>query len=118
VLDIDDFKRLNDANGHAQGDRVLRAVARVLRRHARASDTAGRLGGDELALCARSTGAADAASLCTRLLATLEHEGIAVSIGVATAPGNGRSADALVRAADLALLAARAAGERRFNAAA
>ncbi len=118
VIDIDDFKRLNDMNGHAHGDRVLRATARLLRRHAREADTAGRLGGDELALAARATDAAAAAALCTRLLAAFQREHIAVSIGVATSPRNGRAADALINAADAALLDAKGRGKHRFSVAA
>jgi diguanylate cyclase (GGDEF)-like protein len=118
VLDIDDFKQLNDRNGHAHGDRVLRAAARLLRRHARAADTAGRLGGDELALAARDTGYAAAAALSERLLAAFLREGVGVSIGVATAPGHDRTADQLTRAADAALLDAKAHGKRRWSAAA
>ena len=57
VIDIDDFKRLNDEHGHAHGDRVLREAAAIMRRHARAADTAGRLGGDELALLLPRTSA-------------------------------------------------------------
>jgi diguanylate cyclase (GGDEF)-like protein len=118
VIDIDDFKQLNDRNGHAHGDRVLRAAARLLRRHARAADTAGRLGGDELALAARSTGPAAAAALCARLLEAFAREGIAVSIGVASSPQHGRAADALINAADVALLDAKGRGKRRFSVAA
>jgi diguanylate cyclase (GGDEF)-like protein len=118
VIDIDDFKRLNDTNGHAHGDRVLRAAARLLRRHAREADTAGRLGGDELALAARATDTAAAAALCTRLLAAFQREHIAVSIGVATSPRNGRAADALINAADAALLDAKGRGKHRFSVAA
>jgi diguanylate cyclase (GGDEF)-like protein len=118
VIDIDDFKRLNDTNGHAHGDRVLRATARLLRRHAREADTAGRLGGDELALAARATDAAAAAALCTRLLAAFQREHIGVSIGVATSPANGRAADALINAADAALLDAKGRGKHRFSVAA
>jgi diguanylate cyclase (GGDEF)-like protein len=118
VIDIDDFKQLNDRNGHAHGDRVLRAAARLLRRHAREADTAGRLGGDELALAARNTGPLAAAALSTRLLDAFARDGIAVSIGVATAPGHGRTADALTEAADAALLDAKGRGKRRWSVAA
>lgn len=118
VIDIDDFKQLNDCNGHAHGDRVLRAAARVLRQHAREADTAGRLGGDELALAARNTGPAEAGALSARLLDAFAREHIAVSIGVATSPAHGRAADALINAADAALLDAKGRGKRRFSVAA
>jgi diguanylate cyclase (GGDEF)-like protein len=118
VIDIDDFKQLNDHHGHAHGDRVLRAAARLLRRHARAADTAGRLGGDELALVARDTGPDAAAALSARLLDAFGREGVSVSIGVATAPQHGRTADELTQAADTALFDAKGHGKRRFSLAA
>jgi diguanylate cyclase (GGDEF)-like protein len=118
VIDIDDFKQLNDRNGHAHGDRVLRTAARLLRRHARDADTAGRLGGDELALAARNTSDAAASTLSARLLQGFAREGIAVSIGVATYPLHGQAADALIQAADIALLKAKGQGKHRFSVAA
>ena len=118
VIDIDDFKQLNDRNGHAHGDRVLRAAARLLRRQARSADTAGRLGGDELALAARATGHEAAAALSVRLLDAFLREGVPVSIGVATSPQHGRTADELTQAADAALLDAKGRGKRRFSVAA
>jgi diguanylate cyclase (GGDEF)-like protein len=118
VIDIDDFKQLNDQNGHAHGDRVLRTAARLLRRHARDADTAGRLGGDELALAARNTSEAAAATLSARLLAGFARDGIGVSIGVATHPLHGQTAEALIRAADIALLKAKGQGKHRFSVAA
>ena len=118
VIDIDDFKLLNDSHGHAHGDRVLRTCARLLRRHAREADTAGRLGGDELALAARNTGPAQAALLSARLLEAFRREGIGVSIGVATSPIHGDAADALINAADAALLDAKGRGKHRFSIAA
>lgn len=50
VLDVDRLKPINDAFGHAAGDKVLKAVVAVLARHVRSSDVIGRLGGDEFAL--------------------------------------------------------------------
>jgi diguanylate cyclase (GGDEF)-like protein len=118
LIDIDDFKQLNDRNGHAHGDRVLRTAARLLRRHARDADTAGRLGGDELALAARNTSQAAAATLSARLLAGFAREHIAVSIGVATHPLHGTTVAELILAADAALLKAKGQGKQRFSVAA
>jgi diguanylate cyclase (GGDEF)-like protein len=118
VIDIDDFKQLNDRNGHAHGDRVLRTAARLLRRHARDADTAGRLGGDELAIAARNTSSAAAATLSARLLAGFAREEIAVSIGVATSPLHGRTSAELIHAADVALLKAKGQGKHRVSVAA
>ena len=119
VIDIDDFKRLNDDHGHAHGDRVLREAASVMRRHARAADTAGRLGGDELALLLPRTSAEDVSAIADRLARALEREGIRVSIGLAASPSIAAStAVSLVESADQALLRAKRRGKRRIERAA
>jgi diguanylate cyclase (GGDEF)-like protein len=119
VIDIDDFKRLNDEHGHAHGDRVLREAASIMRRHARAADTAGRLGGDELALLLPRTSAEDVSAIADRLARALEREGIRVSIGLATSPSIAPSTVvSLVESADQALLRAKRQGKRRIERAA
>jgi diguanylate cyclase (GGDEF)-like protein len=115
VLDIDDFKGLNDRNGHAHGDRVLQTTARVMNQHARVSDTAGRLGGDELGLILRGAGHEQAAALCDRLLDALGRRKVHVSIGAAAYPGHGRTADELIHAADIAMLAVKADGKHGYR---
>lgn len=119
AIDIDDFKRLNDDHGHAHGDRVLRETASIMRRHARATDTAGRLGGDELALLLPHTCADDVGAIADRLARALEREGICVSIGLAALPSIAASTGvSLVESADQALLRAKRQGKRRIERAA
>lgn len=118
VLDIDDFKLVNDRHGHARGDGVLRAAARLLTQHRRRSDTVGRLGGDEFGLAALNTPPDAAAALSTRLLTAFLKDQIAVSIGVATHTSDSQTATKLIHAADLALLEAKRAGKQRFRTAA
>jgi diguanylate cyclase (GGDEF)-like protein len=118
VLDIDDFKRLNDAHGHAHGDRVLRRAAGTLRRQARQGDIAGRLGGDELALLLARADHAEAAEVAARLMDAFSRAGVGISVGVAGFPELHRTADSVIEAADHALLAAKAAGKRRIQLAA
>jgi diguanylate cyclase (GGDEF)-like protein len=113
LLDIDDFKRVNDDLGHSHGDRVLLVAAGILREHARAADVAGRLGGDELALLLPRTEPDAVAMVAERISFALERNGIFVSIGVATLPGPLEHED-LVEAADQALLRAKRAGKRRI----
>jgi diguanylate cyclase (GGDEF)-like protein len=119
VIDIDDFKRFNDEHGHAHGDRVLRQTAAVLSRCARASDTAGRLGGDELALLLPRTLPQEVNAIADRLARSFEREGIAVSIGLAVTPGLAvAGAGSVVERADQALLRAKRQGKRRVERAA
>ncbi len=118
VLDIDNFKRLNDTHGHAHGDRVLRRGASILRRHARAGDTAGRLGGDELALLLSGADHEQARTVAERLVAAFARDHVGVSVGVSVHPGAAVSASELIEQADAALLRAKALGKARVELAA
>ena len=117
IIDLDHFKEVNDTLGHGLGDELLRAVAGRLRTVVRASDTVARLGGDEFAVLLPDIGDSSAAlrlaERCSETLhASFDLTGVALhveaSIGVAVAPGHGSTSDALVRAADLAMYAAKA----------
>jgi diguanylate cyclase (GGDEF)-like protein/PAS domain S-box-containing protein len=116
-LDIDDFKRVNDEQGHGEGDRVLCAFAEVLSRSVRSVDAVARLGGDEFVVMMPETGPEDALSLARRLkdaLTSIEIAGrgpLACSVGVATFPVAPASIHEMVDEADKLLLAAKAAGK-------
>ncbi|MEM9613795.1 MAG: GGDEF domain-containing protein [Actinomycetota bacterium] len=116
-IDLDGFKAVNDAEGHAAGDELLRGVAATLRGIFRVDDIIGRLGGDEFVVCVRSLQTADrvdrsVADAVTRIRA-LHHE-LGASIGVAH---GGRAAtvdiDELLRLADEAMYEAKRAGGNR-----
>jgi len=116
VVNLDGFKDINDALGHAAGDTVLREVATRLRAALRAHETVARLGGDEFAvlLPANQTASELVAERLVRALSPPlsvagQEIGIAVSIGVAAYPDHGNSPETLLRRADIALLAARRA---------
>ena len=121
LLDLDGFKRVNDALGHSAGDELLREVARRLRREVRAEDVAARLGGDEFAVLLRGTTRAEAEDLAARLAAALREpvavEGTSVrvgaSVGVAALADHAQDVTGLLRAADTAMYAAKRAAGRR-----
>lgn len=120
MLDLDDFKLVNDTFGHVYGDRVLVHVAEMIRTTLRASDVAARYGGDEFALILPETGAVDAASVAGRILDALRESPFAAegrqpfpmgaSIGVATHPRDGRTAMELIAMADAGLYQAKGSG--------
>jgi diguanylate cyclase (GGDEF)-like protein len=118
LMDLDNFKALNDGHGHAAGDAALVAVADVLRRTLRRSDHGFRLGGDEFALLLDGSGAEEAASTVQRIrdaLAALDLGGAAppcATFGVAVGGDGALDPEALLRHADDALYAAKPEGVR------
>lgn len=123
MLDLDKFKQINDTQGHACGDELLCAVARRLSALAERSDLVARLSGDEFAVVISGAGAAERADALARRTALAFSERpfsigdralrINASIGVATFPHYGTTADELFGNADLALYRAKAAGRGR-----
>jgi diguanylate cyclase (GGDEF)-like protein len=98
--DMDSFKSINDTEGHAVGNEVLRHVAQVLQGVVRAEDQLARTGGDEFAVLTTLPAADAVRALCGRLTAALAQEGYAMSFGWAVSPRDGTDALALFRAAD------------------
>lgn len=113
MVDLDDFKLVNDRHGHQAGDRVLRAIAGALRAAVRTSDVVARYGGDEFVVLMPDTDASEAEQVAQRAadaVATLAHptaDGsdihVTCSVGLALHPRDGRSGKALLRAADAAM---------------
>ncbi|MGK2850434.1 MAG: GAF domain-containing protein [Candidatus Limnocylindrales bacterium] len=120
MLDLDDFKLVNDTFGHLFGDRVLTWTAELIRSSLRASDIPARYGGDEFAVILPETDADEARVVADRILEAFrdrpfvgEQRGpvpIAASIGVATFPADGRTGTELIAAADAALYIVKRAG--------
>ncbi len=119
VVDLDNFKRINDRFGHAVGDHVLRQVARVLLKNARSADIVCRYGGEELTIILPETTGAEAAHVAERLRLAVEKRNerpgpaVTVSIGVASYPEHADQGDALIGAADLAMYQAKQQGKNR-----
>jgi diguanylate cyclase (GGDEF)-like protein len=113
MLDLDDFKLVNDTFGHLYGDRVLTWTAELIRSTLRVSDVAARYGGDEFAFILPETDGDEARRAAERILEAFrehafvgEQRGpvpIGASIGVATFPADGRTATELIASADAAL---------------
>jgi two-component system cell cycle response regulator len=114
LIDVDQFKALNDTYGHVVGDTVLREIAAALRSCGREYDTIARFGGEEFAAVLPGCSAALALQVAERLRVAIAEGTKAVpvtaSCGVATYPYDGIDATSLVEAADAALYAAKRAG--------
>ena len=122
-VDLDDFKSVNDALGHAVGDQLLKTVADRIRRAAGTGDTAARLGGDEFAILLEDRGGIDRAiDVAERLLDSLRDPvsiagydvAVLASVGVAVA-SPGMSTTSLLRDADIAMYEAKRAGKGQIR---
>ncbi len=123
-LDLDNFKQVNDSLGHSAGDVLLKAVAQRLVGSVRQSDTVARLGGDEFAVVIPEVRKPeDAARFARKVLDLLAEPFIvegrelfaSASIGVSLYPADGGTEEALLRAADTAMYAAKQAGRNRYR---
>ena len=123
LLDLDDFKNVNDTLGHAAGDELLVMVAERIRSCVRADDFAARLGGDEFAvLVSDQPTLAHSVGIAERLVAAMAvafpvhgtEVVVGASVGIAMSKGRQQSPDELLSNADVAMYTAKAAGRRRF----
>jgi diguanylate cyclase (GGDEF)-like protein len=117
MMDIDHFKKVNDVYGHEKGDEVLAAVGALLGSSIRTSDIAARFGGEEFLLVLSDTEFEASLAVCEKLRAGVEElrvlgggKGVTASFGMAMFPQDAIEPEALLRAADRALYAAKAAG--------
>jgi diguanylate cyclase (GGDEF)-like protein len=127
IIDVDDFKQINDREGHLQGDVVLEAVSDVVREGTRSIDVPARYGGDEFAVILVETDREGALILGERLADRMRRVKVpkrgggsmpvTLSLGVATIPDSAGDVDSLVDAADRALLRAKRAGKNQIRAA-
>jgi len=116
VLDIDDFKILNDQRGHLFGDQIIRHIVAITRESLRASDLIGRIGGDEFLIFIQDVpGQAFVAAKTMHLLKTIQKElAIGISIGIGMYPEHGRTFDELYQAADTAMYKVKNQGKSGF----
>ena len=119
IGDIDHFKAVNDELGHRAGDAALMRLGRTLLSRRRSGDSVARTGGEEFTLLLPGTSEHEAYLVAERLRVAVERDfasdpvPLTFSFGIATYPAHGRSADAVIEAADQALYAAKALGRNR-----
>jgi diguanylate cyclase (GGDEF)-like protein len=116
LIDVDGLSKVNDAHGREEGDRMLSAVARVIREHVRAVDRSFRLADDEFCVLAPHQELEPGRAIADRLANVVEASAdsgrarLSISIGLAACPDHGDSVDTLLEAAETASYAAKAAG--------
>ena len=124
VVDIDDFKLVNDSFGHEAGDKLIKAVGDLLSKSMRRADTVARLGGDEFAIIIENIdGHDDAISIADNVTTILEHNVrldnqetfTSASVGIAMFPDDGADASTLLKNADTAMFRAKEQGKRCFQ---
>lgn len=125
MVDIDNFKRVNDEFGHLLGDEVLRAVSSLMKQQLRKMDIVCRYGGEEFAIVAPEISSENAFRVAEKLRRKIESHHfpgvprpVTISCGVADYPTHGMTRDEVVAAADAALYAAKEAGRNKVRAAA
>jgi diguanylate cyclase (GGDEF)-like protein/PAS domain S-box-containing protein len=124
LLDMDQFKDINDSLGHRAGDEVLTAVAGSLRERLRSTDVVARLGGDEFGILVPHADAEQAKELAHQTLQVVSKHAVTIggqpsrvtaSIGIALFPSDGQAVDDLLARADIALYHAKRTGPSRFS---
>jgi diguanylate cyclase (GGDEF)-like protein len=121
-VDVDHFKAINDLQGHAAGDRALRAISNTIRSTIRTPDFVARFGGEEFVIIAPGTWSVDAAVLGKRIQTAVGHavhhadgSEVTVSVGIAGVPEHAATPDDVLRTADEALYLAKRAGRNRVE---
>lgn len=124
LLDVDNFKAVNDTYGHLRGDRVLEELGQILRIELRGIDETARYGGEEFVLALPQTGSDGAIEVAERLRGRIEGAtipgdpgeapiAVTASLGIATMPADGSDPRSLLAAADAALYRAKRLGKNR-----
>ena len=113
--DMDNLKEVNDTEGHAVGNDVLRRVGEILTRELEESDEVARIGGDEFAVLTSTSTSEQASQLAGRLERIVQEEGGAITFGWSSFPQDGENALSLYRAADERLYARKLVRGRRLG---
>jgi diguanylate cyclase (GGDEF)-like protein len=124
IMDLDDFKKLNDTYGHQAGDEALKAIARCVHGSIRAIDVAARYGGEEFTLILPQTSKLEAQRIAQRICEEVaamrishqlldSYERLTISIGLAAYPDDANTPEGLIRCADTALYTAKDLGKNQ-----
>lgn len=121
MVDLDHFKRINDAHGHAIGDSVLKQTTRAIQSTLRADDIVGRFGGEEFVVLLPGADLGQAMGAAERCRASVEnmqipgapYVSVTASVGVAAFPDHGNELDTLLKASDQAMYLAKSRGRNR-----
>jgi len=114
IIDVDDFKAINDTRGHGGGDAALKTIAGILQSCTREIDIPARVGGDEFSLIMPRTNRTSAQAVMERVTSALRERGLSASIGISFAH-KGVVEETLIRQADDAVYAAKAAGKDGYR---
>ena len=120
MVDLDDFKKVNDVHGHGVGDQVLIDLAQILKTTVRGSDVVCRVGGEEFGVIMPSSDAGDAMGLATRInqrVSSTEFDAaghLTVSVGIAQGPEHAMNPRALVACSEAAMMTAKSRGKDRI----
>jgi len=123
LVDIDNFKTVNDTHGHPVGDQVLKAIANMLKKEMRAEDIVARIGGDEFAILLPQIGVVGGSKLSDRILAetgnittdTGETLNVTLSLGIASGNGNQKRPAEIYKNADIALYSSKQKGRNTYT---
>ena len=124
MIDIDNFKKINDMYGHLVGDTVLKEIAKVIKENVREIDSVARLGGEEFAVIFPETDKAAAITVAERIRSKVSQKmirafdevlGVTISVGVAAFPQNTLYPDVLMEIADKALYQAKTSGKNQVS---
>ncbi len=118
MIDIDDFKHVNDKHGHVEGDRILQSLSQMIEKHVRDVDYVGRIGGDEFVVILIETDKSSAMQIAQRMLKAIaamaqKDNDIVVTVSIGHALSEGESHVALIEKADKALYQAKRAGKNK-----